>query len=295
MVCEYLPGGEMFTQIQKGALPEPQVRFYIAELIVALEHIHLHGIVYRDVKLENILMDAEGHIKLVDFGLCKKLGSRGLSKTFCGTPEYMAPEVVASTGHNFAADWWAVGVLAIELLSTITPFGHCDGEDSIMEKIKNEEPIMPENISDEMEDFLSKLLTKDPTKRLGIQCRHTKSIGSKFEINSWFQLCSIVGGGEALATKLKEHRVFSDIDWEKLEKKLLPAPVIPRISSPTDTHMFSEEFTQQEATYEPSEVPPNSFLMFKGTFGKFKKLGTQLYSKNKLKIFLIFRLFVHRT
>ncbi len=255
----------MFTQVQKGALPEHQVRFYIAELIVALEHIHLHGIVYRDIKLENVLMDAEGHVKLVDFGLCKKLGPRGRSKSFCGTEEYMAPEVIACTGHNSAADWWALGVLAIELLSTITPFGNSDGDNSIMEKITNEDPIMPPNISDEMEDFLLKLLTKDPTERLGTSILN-KSIGSKFEINSWFQLLSIVGGSEALATRLKEHRLFSDIDWEKLENKLLPAPVIPRISSPTDTHMFSEEFTQQEATYEPSEVPPNSFLMFKGTF-----------------------------
>lgn len=113
----------MFTLLQKGTLEEEHVRFYIAELVVALEHIHKHNIVYRDIKLENILFDADGHIKLVDFGLCKKLGPRGRSKSFCGTVEYMAPEVIACTGHNTAADWWALGVLAIELLTTVTPFG----------------------------------------------------------------------------------------------------------------------------------------------------------------------------
>lgn len=158
----------MFTVLQRGALPEHQVRFYMAEMIVALEHIHLHGIVYRDIKLENVMLDADGHIKLVDFGLCKKLGARGRSKSFCGTEEYMAPEIIACTGHNTAADWWALGVLAIELLTTVTPFGTNDVPNAIMNRITNESPIMPQDISEAMEDFLLKILIKDPVERLGI-------------------------------------------------------------------------------------------------------------------------------
>lgn len=164
---EYVPGGEMFQQVQKGPQPEHIVQFYIAELIVALEHIHLKGIVYRDIKLENVLLDADGHIRLVDFGLCKKLGERGRSKSFCGTEEYMAPEVIEGIGHNTAADWWALGVLAIELLSTITPFGVNEENNTIMNRITNEEPIMPQDISEKMKDFLTKVLEKDPADRLG--------------------------------------------------------------------------------------------------------------------------------
>ncbi|XP_037045867.1 ribosomal protein S6 kinase alpha-5-like [Bradysia coprophila] len=239
LVTEYLPGGEMFTQVQKGKLPESYVRFYIAELIVALEHIHMQGIVYRDIKLENVLLDAEGHVKLVDFGLCKKLGARGRSKSFCGTEEYMAPEVIACTGHNTAADWWALGVLAIELLSTITPFGTNEGNNSIMNRITNEEPHIPEDISSEMEDFLRKILHKDPGKRLG--------------------------GSVAAATALKQHRLFDDLDWERLERKQLASPADPpTITHPFDTQNFSAEFTQQPTTYPPTEEPPNSFIMFKG-------------------------------
>lgn len=161
----------MFGCVQKGELPEDRVRFYIAELIVALEHIHKHGIAYRDIKLENILIDAEGHIKLVDFGLCKKLGTRMRSKSFCGTEEYMAPEIIACTGHNTAADWWAIGVLTIELLTTVTPFGTNTVPHEIMNRITNEEPIMPANASPEMLDFIAKMLNKNPAERLGT-CLH---------------------------------------------------------------------------------------------------------------------------
>lgn len=174
----------MFSQVQKSAMPEDKVRFYIAELIVALEYIHMHGIVYRDIKLENIMLDVDGHVKLVDFGLCKKLGPSGRSKSFCGTEEYMAPEIVTCTGHNSAADWWALGVLAIELLSTVTPFGNSDGPNTTMEKITKEDPVMPSDISEEMEDFLLQLLNKDPNERLGKRIVFTSSscvgIGPQF-------------------------------------------------------------------------------------------------------------------
>lgn len=163
----------MFTLLQKGSLTESLVRFYIAELVVALENIHAEGIAYRDIKLENILIDAEGHIKLVDFGLCKKMAHRGRSKSMCGTVEYMAPEVVTGVGHNAAADWWALGVLAFELLTSSTPFGSphdqdgSSNQDDIMQRIAHQHPILPSDISKEMHHFIKKLLIKDATRRLG--------------------------------------------------------------------------------------------------------------------------------
>lgn len=251
----------MFTQVQKGPLPEDHVRFYIAELVVALEHIHMQGIVYRDIKLENVLLDADGHVKLVDFGLCKKLGARGRSKSFCGTEEYMAPEVIACTGHNTAADWWALGVLVIELLSTITPFGSNEGPDTIMNRITNQNPVMPDNISFDMEDFLTKILHKNPAERLG---KRSENIVSTVEVgNLMFRF--LVGGSVASAIAIKQHSLFEGLDWDKLEKKQLTSPADPpTIQNRFDTQNFSEDFTQQPANYQPSAVPPNSFLTFKG-------------------------------
>lgn len=249
----------MFTLLQKGALPEDHVRFYIAELIVALEHIHKQDIVYRDIKLENVLIDADGHIKLVDFGLCKKLGPRGRSKSFCGTVEYMAPEVIAGTGHNTAADWWALGVIAIELLTTVTPFGVNETPDGneIMNRITDEPPIMPQSISADMEDFILKILTKDATERLGTWLGVVGWINIKFTH-------LFVGGSERSAEEIKRHSLFNGIDWEQLENKQLPAPAIPTITHRYDVQNFSEEFTQQPARCELSVIPPNTFLTFKG-------------------------------
>lgn len=255
---DYIPGGEMFTLLQKNVLDETRCTFYIAELIIALEHIHKHGIVYRDIKLENILIDADGHIKLVDFGLCKKLGTRGRTKSFCGTVEYMAPEVVNGTGHNTSADWWALGVLTIELLTGVTAFGSNDATESneTMDRIMNNDPVMPQGISNEMEDFIRKMLIKDPTMRLG---KFSEICGMWNFINF-----KIAGGCSDVATDIKNHSLFKDINWSKLEKKQLRAPDQPLLTHEFDVQNFSDEFTSLPATYESSGVPADTFLTFKG-------------------------------
>lgn len=262
----------MFTQVQKGPLPEDYVRFYLAELIVALEHIHQQGIVYRDIKLENVLLDANGHIRLVDFGLCKKLGARGRSKSFCGTEEYMAPEVINGTGHNTAADWWALGVLAIELLSTITPFGINENEENntIMNRITSDNPTMPTDISRDMKHFLTKLLERDPLRRLGTTIQLI-SVGYGLSILS---VNFSAGGSEPSAAALKQHKLFADIDWEKVNRKELHSPAQPpTVTHPFDVQNFSTDFTEQAPTYAASAEPPNSFSIFRGTSNDSPKIS----------------------
>ncbi|KAJ6643386.1 Ribosomal protein S6 kinase alpha-5 [Pseudolycoriella hygida] len=259
LVMEYLHGGELFTAVQKGPMDEELVRFYVAEVVVALEYIHKHNIVYRDIKLENLMIDKEGHINLVDFGLCKKLSPKGRTKSFCGTAEYMAPEIVLHLRYNTAVDWWSLGVLTVELLTTSSPFGANDSSENsdliIRERIKNDSPNIPLDISPEMEDFILKLLTKDPAQRLG-------------------------GGSIDSVQDVKNHPLFVGIDWKKVERKELKPPNNPPlIKNPFDTQNFSEDFTSLDPVYEPSSVPPNSFLTFKGLFIDNNYLNYLLQSK----------------
>lgn len=204
------------------------------------------GIIYRDIKLENILLDADGHIVITDFGLSKELTAEknGRAYSFCGTIEYMAPEVVkqqGNMGHDFAADWWSVGVLAYELLTGSSPFTH-EGEKNtqhdISLRIQKGPPPLPDKLSVEVRDFISKLLIKDPKKRLG---------GSKVD-----------------ATDIKSHPFFRRIDWEKLVRKEIPAPFRPPKDYETDTSNFSEEFTRLPIAESPCPAPPNHERLFRG-------------------------------
>lgn len=151
-------------------MSEEHVIFYLTELIVAIDHIHKNGIAYRDVKLDNIVLDVNGHVRLVDFGLCKKLSPPSRTYSYCGTVEYMAPEIVKGTGHGHDVDWWALGVVAIELLTQEPPFGvqvKSEDVEVIKKNITNRRPTMPKHISKNMNNFLLKLLTKNPDRRLG--------------------------------------------------------------------------------------------------------------------------------
>lgn len=247
LILDYVNGGELFTHLyQREHFTETEVRIYIGEIILALEHLHKLGIIYRDIKLENILLDSQGHIVLTDFGLSKEFLPHEKNQrtySFCGTIEYMAPEVVSGdkTGHDLAVDWWSVGVLTYELLTGASPFtveGERNTQQEISRRILKSSPPIPEDLSLEVRDFIQKLLVKNPRKRLG--------------------------GGPTDALELKKHNFFKGLDWEKLSKKQILAPFIPKISNELDVSNFAEEFTAMIPTDSPAVVPPNVDKMFKG-------------------------------
>lgn len=247
LILDYVSGGELFTHLyQREHFSESQVRIYIGEIILALEHLHKLGIIYRDIKLENILLDAQGHIVLTDFGLSKEFlphETEQRAYSFCGTIEYMAPEVVrgGSTGHDIAVDWWSVGVLTYELLTGASPFtveGEKNSQQEISRRILRTNPPIPEELSPEVADFITKLLVKNPRERLG--------------------------GGADDAEELKRHPFFKGLNWTDLSKKAVPAPFVPKISGELDVSNFSEEFTKMTPTDSPAIVPPNFDKIFKG-------------------------------
>ncbi|XP_063216041.1 ribosomal protein S6 kinase alpha-5-like isoform X2 [Bacillus rossius redtenbacheri] len=247
LILDYVSGGELFTHLyQREHFSEQEVRVYIGEIILALEHLHKLGIIYRDIKLENILLDSDGHIVLTDFGLSKEFlpdekDQRAYS--FCGTIEYMAPEVVrgGSSGHDIAVDWWSVGVLTYELLTGASPFtveGERNTQQEISRRILKTNPPIPDELSPQVADFITRLLVKDPRRRLG--------------------------GGESDADELKKHPFFSCLDWDELASKSIPAPFVPKIANELDVSNFSEEFTRMVPTDSPAIVPPNYDKVFKG-------------------------------
>ncbi|XP_058466795.1 ribosomal protein S6 kinase alpha-5 [Malaya genurostris] len=244
IILDYVSGGELFTHLyNKEHFTEDEVRIYIAEIIVALEQLHKLGIIYRDIKLENILIDSDGHIVLTDFGLSRELVYENeRAHSFCGTIEYMAPEIVKSNqnGHDASVDWWSVGVLTFELLTGSSPFSSEEPatQTEISKKITNTEAIIPEHLSREAKDFIRKLLVKDPRRRLG--------------------------GGTADASELKSHSFFKSINWRLLADKKIAAPFKPVIEDELDTNNFSDEFTRQTPVDTPASAPPNSERLFRG-------------------------------
>uniref|UniRef100_A0A1B6DBD3 non-specific serine/threonine protein kinase n=1 Tax=Clastoptera arizonana TaxID=38151 RepID=A0A1B6DBD3_9HEMI len=247
LILDFVSGGELFTHLyQRDRFTEEEVKIYIGEVVLALEHLHKLGIIYRDIKLENILLDSSGHIVLTDFGLSKEFLPHEKDQraySFCGTIEYMAPEVVhgGNSGHDIAVDWWSVGVLTYELLTGASPFtveGEKNTQQDISRRIMKINPPIPQYLSNEVSDFISKLLVKDPRKRLG--------------------------GGEEDALELKRHAFFTGINWDDLAKKAVPAPFVPKIANELDVSNFSEEFTKMIPADSPAVVPPNYDKIFKG-------------------------------
>ncbi|XP_045540679.1 ribosomal protein S6 kinase alpha-4 [Papilio machaon] len=245
LILDYVAGGELFTHLyQREHFHENEVRIYIAEIILALEQLHKLGIIYRDIKLENILLDAEGHIVLTDFGLSKEFcGGESRAYSFCGTIEYMAPEVVrsGSQGHDIAVDWWSVGVLTYELLTGASPFtveGERNTQQEITKRIVRCSYPVPNEVSPQVQDFIKKLLVKDPRRRLG--------------------------GGEGDAEELKRHPFFQDLDWGAVSRREVPAPFVPALSHAADTCNFADEFTRMPPTDSPAQAPRHHDKLFLG-------------------------------
>ncbi|XP_002133533.3 chromosomal serine/threonine-protein kinase JIL-1-like [Drosophila pseudoobscura] len=243
LVMDFAIGGELFTHlIQQGPFDEARARFYIAELVLALEEVHRLGIVYRDIKLENILLDADGHVVLTDFGLSKFLTPANAyrANSFCGTMEYIAPEMIQSRqkGYDYAVDWWSLGVLTFEMLIGEPPFGSKLGNRQIVRRIQECQPLIPESIGPIAKDFLLRTLEKDPMYRLG--------------------------GNDRGAREVKEHAFFHGINWSAVRAKLYAAPFKPTLTADDDVQNFSTEFTDQRPEDPECEAPTSSGQLFRG-------------------------------
>ena len=166
---EYASGGELFERVMKtGGLPLHEVKFYLAEIILALHYLHTLGIVYRDLKPENVLLDKEGHIKLTDFGLSKEVDEMNGANTFCGTLEYIAPEIVLHQPYSYEVDWWAVGILAYEMVLQRTPFFDVS-QSKMLDKIVNSDVLFPPGFDEGLHNLISVLLNKNPKNRARYQ------------------------------------------------------------------------------------------------------------------------------
>uniref|UniRef100_A0A672G4T5 non-specific serine/threonine protein kinase n=1 Tax=Salarias fasciatus TaxID=181472 RepID=A0A672G4T5_SALFA len=216
-----------FHLSRERVFSEDRTRFYGAEIVSALDYLHSAKIVYRDLKLENLMLDKDGHIKITDFGLCKEgITDTATMKTFCGTPEYLAPEVLEDNDYGRAVDWWGLGVVTYEMMCGRLPFYNQDHE-KLFELILMEEIKFPRTLSADAKSLLSGLLIKDPNKRLG--------------------------GGPDDAKEIMRHSFFGTIDWQDVYDKKLVPPFQPQVSSETDTRYFDEEFTAQTITITPPE------------------------------------------
>uniref|UniRef100_A0A8C6PAC0 non-specific serine/threonine protein kinase n=1 Tax=Nothobranchius furzeri TaxID=105023 RepID=A0A8C6PAC0_NOTFU len=227
-VMEYVNGGELFFHLSRERVfSEDRTRFYGAEIVSALDYLHSAKIVYRDLKLENLMLDKDGHIKITDFGLCKEgITDTATMKTFCGTPEYLAPEVLEDNDYGRAVDWWGLGVVTYEMMCGRLPFYNQDHE-KLFELILMEEIKFPRTLSADAKSLLSGLLIKDPNKRLG--------------------------GGPDDAKEIMRHSFFGSVDWQDVYDKKLVPPFQPQVSSETDTRYFDEEFTAQTITITPQD------------------------------------------
>ena len=235
---EYIPGGELLGLMKRQpVMPMSQVRLYVAELALALNHLHSIGICYRDLKPENILIGTDGHLKLTDFGLAKDISKLGTTHTFCGTAEFMAPEMVEKKPYSFTVDWWSLGVLTYELLFGRNPF-YDENRSKMFTKISVAPPVFPPSTDPNVVDFVTSLLKKNPAER------------ANFE-------------------KLQGHPFWGDLTFEDvLEKKITP-DYIPEVRDPRCPDNFDTEFTNEQAV-DSIATPP---LGDKSVFQNFSFMG----------------------
>lgn len=226
MLLEACLGGELWSLLRdRGCFDEPTTKFCVGCVTEALDYLHHIGIVYRDLKPENLILDAEGYIKLVDFGFAKKIGSGQKTWTFCGTPEYVAPEVILSKGHDFSVDFWSLGILVYELLTGSPPFSGADQMTTYNLILKGIEKLdFPRTITRRPEDLIRRLCRQNPTERLG---------NLRNGIND-----------------IKKHRWLNGFNWDGLKLRKLASPLKRELSGPTDYSYFD--------SYPPEEgMPPD--------------------------------------
>jgi serine/threonine protein kinase len=226
-IMDYINGGELFFHLQKDRkFPEDRVRFYAAEIASGLEYLHSAGVIYRDLKPENLLLTNDGHIVMTDFGLSKEglHSSDDRTATFCGTPEYLAPEILEGARYGKAVDWWSFGTLVFEMLTGLPPF-YCEDVQQMYSKIMTAELQIPDSVSPDAADLIRKLLERDPERRLQDP------------------------------EQIQIHPFFSSIDFNRLVNKAIPPPFVPDVNGESDTSNIDPTFTEETPTLHDEDDP----------------------------------------
>lgn len=235
MVLDYVIGGEFFTHLRSaGCFDSNTARFYAGQVTLIFESLHNKDIIYRDLKPENLLLDKDGYLKLTDFGFAKKVEFK--TYTLCGTPEYIAPEVLLNKGHGKGVDWWTLGILMYEMLTGDPPFVDVDPM-GIYQKILGGRLTFPKSYDKGAKSLTKKFLTHDLTKRYGCLKNGTKDV--------------------------KRAKWFADFDWNGMIRKELDPPIIPKVENDNDTSNFEEyEESEIEANCDPIKPEEDPFTEF---------------------------------
>ena len=242
IITEFMQGGEMFFHLHKEKrFSNEKTRFYVIEIILAIEFLHKNKMLYRDLKPENFMVDSNGHIKLTDFGLSKMVKkTKEKAFTICGTPQYLAPEILSDEGYDNSVDWWSLGCVMYEMLVGKAPFRIPKGS-YLSADLYRKKITIPEYVTEEAKELISQLLVPNPRKRLGY--------------------------GEDGAQKIKEHRYFEGINWDDAWNKKLTPPFIPVLKSETDLSYFDKMFTDEKiegskVTDVPSSIAGSEYKGF---------------------------------
>lgn len=229
-VTEFASGGDLLYHLHRQSFAPSRAKFYAAEVLSALDHLHRLGILYRHLSLDNVMLANDGHIKLIDFELCKMNMWHGQrTSTFCGTSEFMAPELIMGQSYGRGAEWWSFGILSFQMLTGRSPF-QGDDEDEICQSILRDDPSHLDTLPAEAEMLIHGLLQRDPSERLG--------------------------SGPSDAEEIKAQPFFAEIIWSDLMNKRVDPPFVPVLASQCDTRYFDEEFTSQT----PRLAPPVACL-----------------------------------
>ncbi|KAL0223757.1 hypothetical protein P9112_003147 [Eukaryota sp. TZLM1-RC] len=234
VIMDFVNGGELFHYLRKQEkFSLETTKFYAAQIVLALDYLHSHQICYRDLKPENLLLDHRGYLRICDFGFAKKVDDRTF--TICGTPEYLAPEVIQNRGHSMAVDWWSLGILIYEMLAGFPPFS---GETpyAIYSSILSNRLCFPRHFDAITRDLIKRLLTHDKSRRLG--------------------------NLRAGARDVMAHKFFRGVQWKQIFTRQLPAPFVPKVRSIGDDSLF--DFYSDPHAKEDAPIPPEAHSLFEG-------------------------------